>query len=101
MVQNKYGIKNVTIKARAKCFCPLGNDWYTNKFDIEIGVADCIPDYIDVDKWIAENINGKSMIIEEAVSKVHQYIMDGYKPHSCSVCSHVDDAAHSPVTVSM
>lgn len=101
MVQNKYGIRNVTINAKAKCFCPLGMDWYTHQFTIDIDVAEAIPDYLDVDKFIAENIYGKSMIIEEATAKVYRYIMDEYQPYSCTVYSRVEDASHSPVTVTI
>lgn len=101
MVKNKYGIRNISIDAQAKCYCPLGRDWYTNHFTIDIEVAEDIPDYVKLDGWIAENINGHSMIIEEAAATVHRHIMNEYSPYSCSVCSYVDDAAHSPVTVTI
>lgn len=101
MVENKYGIKNITINPQAKCYCPLGQDWYTNQFTIDIDVAENIPDYVELDKWISGNINGKAFIIEEAVSELHKHIMNTYKPYSCSIRSYVDDAAHSPVIVSI
>lgn len=101
MVKNKYGIKNVTIDAEAKCYCPLGKDWYTNQFTIDIDVAADIPDYVKLDEWIAENINGHSMIIEEAVATVYEHVMDEYNPYNCSVRSYVDDAAHGVVTVTI
>lgn len=101
MVGNVYGIRNVTIDVNAKCFCPLGNDWYTNQFHIDMDVANCIPDYVELDKWVDENINGQSMIIEAAVAKVREYIVKEYKPISCTVRSYVDDAKHSDVCVSI
>lgn len=101
MVKNKYGIRNISIDAQAKCYCPLGRDWYTNHFTIDIEVAEDIPDYVELDKWIAENINGRSLIIEEATAAVYQHVMENYQPYSCAVRSYVDDAAHSPVTVTI
>lgn len=101
MVKNNYGIRNISIDAEAKCFCPLGNDWYTNQFTIDIEVAHDIPDYVVLDKWIAEHINGRSMIIEEATAAVYQHVMETYQPYSCTVRSYVDDATHSAVTVTI
>ena len=98
-LENIYGIKKIQIRAEAKCFCPLGKDWYTNHFLIDIEVAEFIPDYCDVDKFIAENINGKHFIIEEAVAILHEYIKGEYFPASCKITSYVDDATHSTVSV--
>ena len=50
MVKNIYGIRNISIDAQAKCYCPLGRDWYTNHFTIDIEVAEDIPDYVELDK---------------------------------------------------
>lgn len=96
---NTHGIKKITIFAEAKCFCPLGKDWYTNRFEIDIEPAQYIPDYCDIDKYIAENINGKHMIIEEAVAKLYEYIKGEYAPAKCKISSYVDDATHSAVAV--
>lgn len=101
MVKNKYGIRNISIDAQAKCYCPLGRDWCTNHFTIDIEVAEDIPDYVKLDEWISENINGHSMIIEEATAAVYQHVMDEYSPYSCTVRSYVDDAAHSSVAVTI
>lgn len=101
MVKNKYGIRNISIDAQAKCYCPLGRDWYTNQFTIDIEVANDIPDYVKLDEWIAENINEHSMIIEEAVATVYEHVRDEYNPYNCSVHSYVDDAAHGVVTVTI
>lgn len=101
MVKNKYGIRNITVDAQAKCYCPLGNDWYTNQFRIDMDVAEDIPDYVKLDEWVAKNINGKSMIIEEATATLYQHIVNEYKPYSCSISSYVDDATHGTVTVTI
>ena len=99
MIKNDYGISRINIEATAKNYCPLGRDWYTNNFTIEIEVAHSIPDYCDVDDYIYQTINGRQMISEEAVKYLHDFIVKKYSPDRCVVRSYVDDAAHSPVTV--
>ena len=100
MVENKFKINSISIDTTAKCFCPLGNDWYTNQFAVNFVPGEMIPDYCHVDKWIDENINGKAMIIEEAVAMLYEHLRDTYKPDSLNVTSYVEDARHCAVTVS-
>ena len=52
MIENEYGISRIKIESTAKNYCPLGKDWYTNNFAIEIEVADSIPDYCHIDEYI-------------------------------------------------
>ena len=99
MVKNDFGIKAVTIECEAKCYCPLGRDWYTNKFTVDFGPGENIPDYCELDNWIAANINGQSMIIEGAVDALYNYLHGTYHPASLRVKSCVNDARHSTVTV--
>ena len=100
MVENTFGIKHIVIESTAKCYCPLGQDWYTNQFYVDFVPGAFIPDYCEMDNWIATNINGKSMIIEQAVAMLYEYLRDTYKPADLNVESYVDDATHSAVTVS-
>ena len=99
MIENEYGISRIKIEATSKNYCPLGKDWYTNNFTVEIDVAHYIPDYCDVDEYIYQTINGRQMIIEEAVKYLHDFVVKKYSPDKCVVRSYVDDAAHSTVTV--
>lgn len=97
MVENTYGISSINFSPTAKCFCPLGKDWYTNNFDVTFVPDEHIPDYCEVDKWIDENINRKELIIEAAVAALYDYLNDTYAPHTLVVSSHVKDAKHCPV----
>lgn len=99
MVKNEFGIKSIIVESTAKCYCPLGNDWYTNQFTVEFNPGEYIPDYCEMDNWIAVNINGQTMIIEAAVDKLYSYLIETYKPNDLYVESYVDDARHSTVTV--
>lgn len=99
MINNKYGIKEITMYPTATCFCPLGGDWYENQFEIVMQPSQLIPDYCKVDEWLDENIRGKSLIIEEAVNKFYEYLQETYQPKSVHVFSNVDNAKHFPVRV--
>ena len=99
-LENKQGITNITFKPKAVCFCPLGDDWYTNEFEIFMSVGEWFPDYCDIEKYLNENIRGKSLIIEDATRSLYNHINAEYKPGFLEVISRVNDAAsHSPVEV--
>ena len=99
MIKNEYGIDEISIDSTAKCYCPLGKDWYTNQFSVTIKPNDYIPDYCELDVFIKDEINGKHLIIEAAVALLFQHITELYDPAYLEVVSYVDDAAHSAVTV--
>ena len=99
MLRNEYGVKNITMYPEAICYCPLGNDWYTNKFEVTMQVNDVIPDYCEVEQWIDENIRGKSLIIEDALKKFREYLSETYNPAIFEVVSSVTDAKHFSVRV--
>lgn len=99
MLENEFAITGITINPTARCFCPLGNDWYTNQFTVSITPAALIPDYCDIDTFVGSEINGKKIIIEEAVIMLYDFIKKNYHPAALKVVSTVTDAAHSPVTV--
>lgn len=97
---NKQKITSITFKPKAYCYCPLGDDWYTNELEIYIGVGDLFPDYCDIEKYLNGEIRGKSLIIEDVIAKVYEYIETTYKPLYLSVSSHIQDAiSHSEVYV--
>lgn len=72
---------------------------YTNHFRITFVPGEFVCDYIDVEKWIREKINNETLVIEDAVSMLFDYMMETYKPTWLVVESHVDDAMHGTVTV--
>ena len=98
-LKNTQGITRIVMKPKAICFCPLGNDWYTNEFEVEFFPEEFFPDYCDVEKFLDETIRGKSLIIEDAVKLLYSYFEE-YSPASLKVTSNVFDVtSHSPVSV--
>lgn len=115
MFENSQGITKIVFEPKTTHnFCPLGQLYcdelaekgspkmlphYTNHFRITFIPRKLICDYIDVEKWIASNINDKNLIIEDAVSMVYDYVMNTYNPSYLKVETYVDDAMHGAVTV--
>jgi hypothetical protein len=95
---NTMNISTITFWKKARCFCPLGQDHYTNNFTVEIGKLHKIPDYIDIEKEIDENVVGKELTLEDAVAKVFE-IVDAYSPKTLVVKSFSNDAVHFAVEV--
>lgn len=97
---NEQGINNIVMQPKAICFCPLGDDWYTNEFEINMDVRNYFPDYCDIEKFLNEKVRGKALIIEDAVKIVYDYIYDEYEPANLEVISYINDVtSHSPVVV--
>lgn len=98
-LENTQKITKIVMKPKAICFCPLGDDWYTNEFEVEFVPNEFFPDYCDIEKYLNENIRGKSLIIEDAVNLLYAYFKE-YAPAFLRVTSNVFDVtSHSPVSV--
>lgn len=98
-IQNIQGITNIKITPSVCCYCPLGNDWYNMLIEIEFNVGLYFPDYCDIRKYLNENIQGKSLIIEDVISKIYQYMLN-YEPKQLTVRGIVKEIeSHPPVIV--
>lgn len=100
IIENTQGITKIIYKTRTRNYCPIGKDWYTSNIQAEIKPNKTIPDYIDLDKFVAEQINQKEMIIEDVINALYSHISIEYAPKSLTVENKVNDAAHSEVIVS-
>lgn len=101
MFKNKQGITNITMYGTTHLFCPLGNDFYTANTTIKVSKPKMIPDYCDVTKFF-EDIDGKSLIVEDACKKVLNFVKKQTKEAlSITVTIDVDDARHLPVSVTL
>ena len=58
-----------------------------------------IPDYLEVQQFIKENINDQRLIIEDAVAILYDYLSKTFQPLTLCVESLVTDARHPEVTV--
>ena len=62
--------------------------------------AEKIPDYIELDLWIDENMSGKLLTAEEAVALMFIHIEKRYEPEHLIVTSETESFTHSKVIVS-
>ena len=97
---NEQNISKIIMKPKAICFCPLGDDWYTNEFEVEFIPNESFPDYCDIEEFLNEQVRGKALIIENAVSIFYDYLKNEYEPSALKVTAYVNDVtSHSPVVV--
>lgn len=61
--------------------------------------AEIIPDYCEIDKFIRECLEGESLVIEEAASKLKKKLVEEVHPRWIMVESAVNDAPHGNVVV--
>ena len=73
--ENRYGVRKIVYKQKCRCFCPIGKADYTNEFTVTMEPAEIIPDYCEIDKFIRECLEGESLVIEEAASKLKKKLL--------------------------
>lgn len=68
------GSRKSSTPRSCRCFCPIGKADYTNNFTVTITPKKWIPDYCEIDKFIREQLDGKSLVIEDAACKLKQWL---------------------------
>lgn len=100
--ENSMGISSIEIpNKKCHCFCTIGKKWCTYQFAIAMEPDAVIPDYLEVEQYMEDNIEGQQMTIEVAVTTVADYIANEYKPKYLQVSVYCDDAKHFPVNVTV
>lgn len=98
-VENKYKVHRLEYNASAFVFCPLGKDWGRVEIKAEIYPAAWLPDYVDVDNFIVENLEGSTHITEEVGYLVFDFLVKMLEPVDLRVTVHsVNDSMHSCYT---
>ena len=94
---NIQGITEIKYASRVRCFCPLGDDWYSADVGIEVQLPDRIPDYCELDAFV-RSMDSQKLILEDVCSNVWERVKQETRGVvRVSVSS--SDAVHSPVTV--
>lgn len=100
MIKNNEKITEIIMKPFAECKCAIGKDWYHIDFYVVFKPDGFYPDYMNVSKWVSENLNGQELNIESAVCMLANHLKENYAPCSLSVTARVDDVVtHFPVEV--
>lgn len=84
-IENKEGIVKIIMRPTAVTKCAIGQDWYKHEFEVFFVPGACYPDYMQVEKWIMDEIDGKELNIEEAVAKLYDMLEQEYTPEQISI----------------
>lgn len=99
-LKNTQRIGEIRMFPDAYTRCELGGDFYKNSFEIEFVPGDFYPDYTEVQTWVMENIDGKTMNIEDVVSEIYDFLLSEYSPAYLKVINRVTNCrTHFDVVV--
>lgn len=90
-ISNKEGVKKIVMRPFAYTKCQIGQDWFRNDFEAVFIPSDCYPDYMQVEKYVQENIEGKELNIEQAARLLYNFLHNEYNPCQLIVYNHVKD----------
>lgn len=88
-LKNEQEISVIVMKPIAYTKCAIGQDWYKNELEIRFVPSDCYPDYMDVNRYIMNEIDGHELNIEDVVSLVYEFLSDTYLPLDLTVTDHI------------
>lgn len=99
IMNNKFGTITIEMSPSIVHFCPLGKQWSKTELTARLVLGEKLMDYMDVDEWLRQNIDGHSMIIEEVVTSFFEYLDKEYTPMSLMVEGRAERGKHFPVVV--
>lgn len=92
----------ITMRPTVCTLCAIGQDWFQSELKITFIPGDCYPDYIEVQKWIMDNVDGMEMNIEHVARAVYDFLANEYKPLALTVTNHVAECkSHFEVDVTI
>ena len=87
-IENKEKVSCIIMKPTAFTKCKIGQDWYKCEFEVKFVPLNCYPDYMEVNSFIMDNIDGFELNIEEAARILYDYLAE-YRPLALSVTNHI------------
>ena len=85
---NKENVSQIVMRPTAITKCKIGQDWFKSDFECLFTPGDYYPDYMEVDKFIMDIIDGQELNIEEAARLLYDFLME-YQPKSLKVINHI------------
>lgn len=87
-LENTEGVTMIAMHPTAFTKCKIGQDWYKCAFDVFFTPGRCYPDYMEVNAYIMEYIDGKELNIEEAARMLYDHLLN-YDPKALKVVNHI------------
>lgn len=79
-IKNTQDIKKIIMKPKAYTVCDIGGDMYKSELTIVFVPDLYYPDYMEIQRWIQENVDGKRLNIEDVVQVIYKLLIDEYDP---------------------
>ena len=89
-LENRENVAKITMYPTAYTKCKIGQDWYKCSFEVHFEPDSCYPDYMTVNKFVMDYIDGKELNIEEAARMLYGHLLL-YEPKSLKVINHIRD----------
>lgn len=100
-IPNKENIQNITMHPSACVKCQIGQDWYKIDFTVYFTPDKYYPDYMEVQAFTMEHIDGKELNIEQATRILYDHLLQ-YAPRELEVSADVpENKVHFAVTVTI
>lgn len=100
-IVNNERVSQIVMKPKACMKCRIGQDWYQSNFEVIFYPNKYYPDYMEVQKFVMNEIDGKELNIEEAARILYDYLMI-YEPTALTVVNHIFDCkSHFDVDVTI
>lgn len=99
MFKNEMGINEISFVHTVQCVCAIGKSLCTYNFEVEMVPGDVIPDYLEVQDYMDNEINMHFLTMEDATAALANYLDEVYAPTGGSVACICCDARHFAVRV--
>lgn len=100
-IPNKENIQEITMHPSACVKCQIGQDWYKIDFTVYFTPDHCYPDYMEVQAYIMEQIDGKELNIEQAARMLYDHLRE-YNPKELLVTADImGNKVHFDVSVTI
>ena len=87
-IKNIENVSLIIMRPSAYTKCQIGQDWFYNDFEVSFMPGEYYPDYIEVNDFVQENIEGKELNIEQASRILYDFLPE-YQPFELSVTDHI------------
>lgn len=88
LLGNWENVVHITMRPHAIVKCAIGQDWYNCDFEVLFSPGEYYPDYMEVEAFCMEEIEGKELNIEQAAKVLFDFLKQ-YMPKDLTVINHV------------
>lgn len=87
-LENNENVTEIVMRPTACVKCQIGQDWYQCQFEAIFIPSVYYPDYIEVQEFVMDEIDGETLNIEQAARSLYDFL-SMYGPKSLKVINHV------------